>query len=261
MSIVVLKKVFGVLSKILSWIIIAITVVMMVFTLFSTLTFDRNDRNIFGLRFYVVLSDSMSLSENNKEQKVHFDAGDIVVIKMVDAPDSFEPGDVISFISQSTSNWGETVTHQIKSVIKSDSGSVMGYVTYGTNTGDVDEAIVEPKYVLGKYTARLRGVGHFFSFLKTTPGYIICILIPFLLLIGWQGANTISLFKQYRKEQMADITAEREQMAKEREESAQMMRELLALKAQLAKQQGSGTSLSQDTDIPTEQSDESEKID
>jgi signal peptidase I len=77
------KKILGISAKVLSIIIIAVTVFMMVFTIFSTLTFDRNDRNLYGIRFYVVLTDSMSPSENNKEDKVHFDAGDIVLIKNV----------------------------------------------------------------------------------------------------------------------------------------------------------------------------------
>ncbi len=244
------KKAISIISKVLSWIIISITVLMMVFTLFSTLTFDRNDRNLFGFRFYVVLSDSMSLSENNKDEKVHFNAGDIVITKSVKDATAIEDGDVISFISQSSTNYGETITHQVKSTMKSDDGTVVGYVTFGTNTGAVDEAIVEPEYVLGKYAGRLPGVGHFFSFLKTAPGYIVCILVPFLLLIGWQGANTIRLFKQYKREQMADMVAEREQIAKEREESAQMMRELLALKEQLAKQQDGEAAQTTESDKP-----------
>ena len=231
------KKTLGIISKVLSWVIIAVTACMMIFTLFSTLTFDRNDRSLFGVRFYVVLSDSMSLSDNNKDEKIHFNAGDIIMSKKVKDYSSIEEGDVISFISQSSTNFGETVTHQVKTVRRDDNGKLLGYVTFGSNTGAVDEALVEPEYVLGEYTGRLPGVGHFFSFLKTTPGYIVCILIPFLLLIGWQGANTIRLFKQYKGEQMAEMVAEREQIAKEREESAQMMRELLALKAQLAQQQ------------------------
>lgn len=252
------KKALGIISKVLSWIIIAITAVMMVFTIFSSLTFDRNDRSLFGIRFYVVLSDSMSLSENNKDEKVHFNAGDIVMIKKVKDPTALQEDDVISFISQSTTNYGETVTHQIKSVMKTEEGLVIGYVTFGTNTGTVDEAIVEPEFVLGKYAGRLPYVGNFFSFLKTTPGYIVCVLIPFLLVIGWQGANTIRLFKQYKREQFADMEAEREQLAKEREESAQMMRELLALKAQLAQQQGGEATQPAEASDPTESS-ESDK--
>ena len=234
------KKILRISSKVISWIIIAITACMMLFTLISTLTFDRNDRNLFGTRFYIVLTDSMSLSENNKDDEVHFDAGDIVMIKNVKNAFALEAGDIIAFISQNSDSYGNTITHKIRAVRKNAEGAVVGYVTYGTNTGTNDEALVEPEYVLGVYSGKLPKVGSFFQFLKTTPGYVICILIPFLLLILWQGTNTIRLFRQYKREQMADMEAERAQLAKEREESAIMMRELLALREQLAKQNAEG---------------------
>lgn len=232
------KKALGIATRVLAWIVVAVTVFMMVFTIFSSLVFDKNDRSLFGIRFYVVLSDSMSPSENNKNDKVHFSAGDIVLIKTVKDATALQPGQVISFISQNNVSFGETVTHMIREVRRNSEGKLLGYVTYGTNTGVDDEALVEPEYVLGTYAAKLPKVGHFFQFLKTTPGYIVCILVPFLLLILWQGVNTVRLFKQYRREQMADIEAERQEIAKEREESAQMMRELQALKEQLARQTG-----------------------
>ena len=249
------KKILGIASKIISWIIIAITVFMMVFTVFSTLVFDKNDRNLFGIRFYVVLSDSMSPSENNKDLDVHFDAGDIVLIKNVKDPTALEAGDVIAFISQNADNIGETVTHMIRERRTGTDGRLIGYVTFGTNTGTNDQAIVEPDFVLGSYAGKLPGVGSFFTFLKTTPGYIICILVPFILLILWQGSNTIRLFRQYKREQMADMEAERAQLAKEREESATMMRELLALREQLAKQNAASPNANNETEQTNESSD------
>ena len=37
-----------------------------------------------------------------------------------------------------------------------------------------DETIVTYSFVLGKYQTKLPGVGQFFRFFKTTPGYIVC---------------------------------------------------------------------------------------
>ena len=254
MSTVTAKKALGIITKVLTWILIAITAFMMVFTIFSVLTFDRNDRNLFGIRFYVVLSDSMSPSENNKDDKVHFNAGDIVLIKNVDNASDLQPGDVIAFISQNSASYGETVTHRIRERRTTPTGKLIGYVTYGTNTGTNDEALVEPEFVLGVYAGKLPSVGRFFQFLKTTPGYIVCILVPFLLLILWQGVNTVKLFKRYKQEQMADMQAERDQIAKEREESAAMLRELQALREQLAQHPGNTEASTQTT--TTEQSNE-----
>ena len=237
------KKTLNIALKVVTCLLVAFTVFMMVFTIFSTLTFDRNDRNLFGIRFYIVLTDSMSPSENNKDDEVHFNAGDIVLIKNVDDAKTLQPGDVIAFVSQNSVNFGETVTHMIRERRMNTDGEILGYVTYGTNTGTDDEALVEPEYVIGTYAGKIPNVGHFFSFLKTTPGYIVCILVPFILLILWQGVNVVHLFKKYKREQMADMEAERAQIAKEREESAQMMRELLALREQLEQQKKENQSL------------------
>ena len=92
--------------------------------------------------------------------------------------------------------------------------------------------------VIGKYVGKVVGLGKFFAFLKTTPGYIICILVPFLLLIISQGINCIRLFRSYKKEQMAEIEEERKKLEQEREESNRMMKEILELKAQLAAKDG-----------------------
>ena len=236
------KKVLNISLKVVTWLLVAFTVFMMIFTIVTVTTVDKNDRSVFGVKFYIVQTDSMSLSENNKDMDVHFDAGDIVIIKSVEDYGRLKAGDIISFMSTNDSSYGETVTHMIREVKRKDDGTLLGYVTYGTNTGVNDEALVEPEYVLGSYAGKLPGVGNFFAFVKSTPGYIVCILVPFLLLILYNGVNVIRLFRRYRREQMAAMQAERDKIDAERAENQRMMQELLALKAQLDKKEaGEGT--------------------
>ena len=232
------KKILNIALKVVTWLLVAFTVFMMIFTVVTVTTVDRNDRSIFGVKFYIVQTDSMSLSENNKDMDVHFNAGDIVIIKNVEDPRALQAGDVIAFMSTNSVSYGETVTHMIREIKKTEDGKVLGYVTYGTNTGTDDEALVEPEYVLGAYSGKLPGVGNFFAFVKSTPGYIVCILVPFLLLILYNGVNVIRLFRKYKREQMADMQAEKEKLEAERAENQRMMQELLALKAQLDQKNG-----------------------
>lgn len=232
------KKILNIALKVVTWLIVAFTVFMMIFTIVTVTTVDRNDRSIFGVKFYIVQTDSMSLSENNKDMDVHFNAGDIVIIKKVKDPRSLQAGEIIAFMSTNSVSYGETVTHMIREVKKTDEGKVLGYVTYGTNTGTDDEALVEPEYVLGAYSGKLSGVGKFFAFVKSTPGYIVCILVPFLLLILYNGVNVIRLFRKYKREQMEEMQAEKDKLEAERAENQRMMQELLALKAQLDKKEG-----------------------
>ena len=234
-------KILNIALKFVTWLLVAFTVFMMIFTIFTVTTVDRNDRSVFGVKFYIVQTDSMSLSENNKDMDVHFNAGDIVIIKNAKDRTALQAGDIIAFMSTNSESYGETVTHMIREVQKNDNGKVIGYVTFGTNTGTDDESLVEPEYILGVYSGKLPSVGRFFAFVKSTPGYIICILVPFLLLILYNGVNVIRLFRQYKREQMEEMQAEKDKIEAERAENQRMMQELLALKAQINQYSKEGT--------------------
>ena len=199
---------------------------MMIFTIISVNTFDRNDREVFGLRFYITLSDSMSATD--------FDAGDLVVVKEVD-PTTLQVGDIIAYQAQNSENYGATVTHKIRAKTTDANGNP-GFITYGTTTGVDDETVVTYPFILGKYQLALPQVGTFFQFLKTPQGYIVCILIPFLLLIIYQGLNCVKVFKMYKAEQMAELKAEKDALEDQRKQSEAMMAQLLAMQQQMAQQ-------------------------
>ncbi len=209
--------------NIISWVVTVIAVLMMVFTIISSLTFNRNDRNFLGFKFYIVQSDSMSATD--------FNAGDLIVSKKVD-PTTLKEGDIISFQSQNTENYGETITHKIRRATVDNEGNP-GFITYGTTTNTDDEAIVTYPFIMGKYTFKIPKMGYFFTFVKSVPGYILCILVPFVIIILIQGIRTIKYFKKYKSEQKTAIEKEREEITKQREENEKMMRELLEMKEQM----------------------------
>ena len=221
-----MKKALNVIKNIFVWLMVILAVCMMIFTVVSVNTFDRSDRSLFGFKAFIVLSDSMS--------KTDFSAGDLVLIEEVE-PSTLKEGDIISYTSQNSANYGETVTHKIRKMT-TDANGEPGFITYGTTTDTDDETVVTYPYVLGQYKTHIPKVGKFFQFLKTTPGYIVCILIPFLLLILIQGLNCVKLFRRYRQEQLAELNAEREKIEAERAESLKIMAELQALRAQVASQ-------------------------
>ncbi len=232
-------KAVRVIRNILIWVMAALAICMMVFTIISVSTFDRSDRSLFGYKAFVVLSDSMS--------KTDFDAGDLVLVKDVDCS-TLREGDIIAYTSQNTSNFGETVTHKIRR-LTTDAKGQPGFVTYGTTTDTDDETIVTYSYVLGKYQKHIPNVGKFFQFLKTTPGYIACILIPFLILILLEGVRCIRLFKKYKAEQQAELDEERKKIEYDRAEAQRMMQELLAMRAKMA--QGEPTQAQPNTQAST----------
>ncbi len=239
-----MKKALNIIKNILVWALAALAVGMMIFTIISVNTFDRNDRDIFGYKAYIVRSDSMA-SVMGDAEKGYFNAGDLAIVKEVD-PTTLVPGDIIAYMSTDTKIYGSTVTHMIKELTADIDGNP-GFITYGTATGTEDEITVTYPYVLGKYETRIPYVGTFFTFLKTTPGYLVCIFLPFLILIGVQGFNSVLLFKKYREEQMAELeearekeraelAAEREAIAEERRKQEEMMQKLLEMQEAMNKE-------------------------
>ena len=227
-------RIMQIVMKIISAALLAFTVFIMVFTIISVRNFNNQDRNILGYQFWVVRTDSMSPSENNKDMDVHFSAGDIVISKRVD-PTTLKEGDVITFMSMNPDDSaGQMITHMIRKPSYDKDGKLIGYVTFGTNTGADDESPAYLSDIKGVYVTKIPKAGHFFAFVKTKTGYIYCILIPFLLLILVNGVDVIRLFRKYKKEQTDALNAEKEEIAAERARNEDMLRELLALKEQLA---------------------------
>ena len=237
------KKILTLSTRIVAWVLVAFTVFMVLFTVITVTTVDKNDRVLFGRKMYIVQTDSMSPSEKNKDMDVHFKAGDIILVKELTTAEklALKEGDIISFVSTNSDSYLETVTHMIRRAEYNKDGKLIGYVTFGTNKDVDDKELVAPEYILGQYKSKLPGVGNFFAFVKSTPGYITCILVPFLLLILYNGTNVILLFRKYKSEQTAAREAERAEIAAERAENQKMMQELLALKAQLENKAGEAT--------------------
>ena len=217
------KKVLKVVRSIVVWIFVVFAVAMTIFTIISVNTFNRNDRNIWGYKAYIVNTDSMS--------KTDFKAGDLILVKETD-PSTLRSGDIITYMSQSTDSFGETITHKIRK-LTTDARGNPGFITYSTTTDQDDDTIVTYMYVLGKYEKTVPGLGYFFNFMKTPQGYITCIFVPFMILIIYQAVNFVMVFRRYKKEQVAEMEAERERIEDEKEKNAQMMAELQALKKQL----------------------------
>ena len=227
-----MKRVLNLIKTVLVWLVVLLAVSMMVFTVISVTTFNRNDRSLFGFKMYIVNSDSMAATD--------FKSGDLILVKEVD-PSTLKEGDIIAFLSQDTDSFGETVTHKIREVTTDADGNP-GFITYGTTTDTNDETIVTYPYVLGQYQKHISGLGTFFNFLKTTPGYFLCIFTPFMLIILFEGVKFFRLFRRYKKEQMEEIQLQKEEIEAEKAENAKMLEELRMLKAQLeSMQQPAGT--------------------
>ena len=218
-----MKKFLNIAKRVFVGLVVALAVGMMIFTVISVTTFNKNDRSLFGYKMYIVNTDSMAATD--------FDAGSLIFVKDV-KPETLKEGDIITFLSQDPDSFGKTLTHKIRR-LTTDAEGTPGFVTYGTTTDTDDKTIVTYTYILGKYQSHIPHLGTFFNFLKTTQGYFICIFTPFMLIILYEAVKFFALFRKYKKEQMNEMQVELSKIEAEREANAKLLEELQALKAQL----------------------------
>lgn len=204
------KKALKITGNVLTGIVAVLVVVMTVLTVFS-MVFNRDGTaNVFGVQAYVVQSDSMT---------PEFAAGDVIFSEEVN-PEELVAGDIITFISRDSASYGQTITHCIREVTTHN--GELAFITYGIATGVDDSTPAVASDVLGRYTFRIAGLGSFFEFLKSVPGYIVCILLPFLVIIGLQVANIVSAVRAARAEKVAAAAAERSRVEALEEEVARL---------------------------------------
>ncbi len=189
------KKVLHITETVFSWVIVAVALFMMLFTLLSVGVINRADRTFLGYKMFICKSDSMAATD--------FQVGDIVLTKEVD-PSTLKEGDIITFISQDSDRFGMVVTHKIREKAIDGMGAP-GFVTYGTTTGANDESIATYEYIIGKYQGRIPALGNFMMFLKTGPGFMLLILIPFLFVLLSHSMNVVREFLRWKREQMVEI--------------------------------------------------------
>ena len=158
-----------------------------------------------------------------------FRAGDLVVSKAIKDKSVLKPGDIITFQSTDPDNLGEIITHKIRKKQLTRKSVLSPTVPQPAST---TKQLLPTTWYLVNTSSAFKG-GKVFRFLKTTPGYIVCILIPFLFLIGIQGFNTVMAFRQYKKEQLETLRQEKEELAKERAKTEALMSELLAMKSKV----------------------------
>ncbi len=245
-----MKKALKILRLTFVALLLAATIGVMIFTIVSVNVFNRQDRSVFGFQMFIVLSDSMSATD--------FDAGDLILTRSVDFA-KLEDGDIITFISQNPGSYGQVVTHKIREHTTHKNGQP-GVITYGTTTDTNDNAVVTEEFLIGKYVGRVPKAGVFFNFLKTPVGYLVCILLPFVALILYQGYNCFRLYRRYREEQFGDVKAEREKLEAERAENQKIMDELKALREQLTATMSTqgGNAAAPPADPPAEQEEKKE---
>lgn len=208
--------------KILKGLFFLIVLLVMIFTLISVTSFDKDKGNgILGVKFFTVLSDSM---------QSEFVSGDVIITKNANIS-NLKEGDIITFKSIDPASFGEVVTHKIRS--KTTHDGKIAFITYGTTTGSDDKYPALAEKIIGQYVFSIPNGGYFFEFLKSTTGYFTVIFIPFMLLIILEIIKFIGIARKYKKEQREEIDQKNAEIAEEKLKVQKMMDELQELRNQM----------------------------
>ena len=167
----VLHKVLTVVGTILCVVLIPVLIINCTLII-KSYTSDEVP-SIGGTMPLIVLTDSMY---------PEIESGDLIICKTIDA-EAVKENDVIAFFDPA-GNGSSIVTHRVIEVTEQD--GKIAWRTKGDNNNTEDRLLVtEDKLVAIYKGTRLAGFGNVALFMQTTPGLIVCVVCPVLLLVGY----------------------------------------------------------------------------
>ena len=147
--------------------------------------------NVAGTLPLIVLTDSMYPV---------IESGDLIICHTAE-PEEIAVGDVIAFFDPA-GNGSSIVTHRVIEV--TEQNGAPAWRTKGDNNNTEDRLAVPADKLVAVYEGtRLAGFGNVALFMQTTPGLILCVVCPILLLVGYDMIRR----RQYEKANQKDTDA------------------------------------------------------
>ncbi len=203
-------KIFSVIGVIHCLILTPVLIINITLIIKSTANKDEVP-SVGGYFPMIVLTDSMYPG---------IKSGDLIVCHTIDAGDVKEQ-DVISFFDPAGSG-SSVVTHRVVEIVN-ENGDLF-FRTKGDNNNTEDRDLVPAENLVGIYKTRIAGAGNVAMFMQTTTGLIVCVILPIILLVGY------------------DIIRRRIYEKKNRTDTAALLAELEALKAEKSRRDGENES-------------------
>ncbi len=171
------KGLFKYISTVLSWtvftILIIIGILLAYYYVSVKLYATKGEKFEPKFSVYTIVSESMEPTIN---------VYDVIINTKVDDIDDIKVNDVITFISTWQVTYGMTITHRVVGTKTLDDGSTC-LVTRGDNNTQEDQACVKESNVIGVVKAVIPGLGRIQSFLSSSFGWLLVVLIPALFII------------------------------------------------------------------------------
>lgn len=159
----------------------------------------------------IVLTDSMY---------PQIQSGDLIICHTAE-PEEIEENDVIAFFDPA-GNGSTIVTHRVIEV--TELNGKIAWRTKGDNNNTEDRLLVTADKLVAVYEGtRLAGFGNVALFMQTTPGLIVCVVCPILLLVGYDMIRR-RLYEKNHQQDTDELMAELEELRRlkaEREQQEQ----------------------------------------
>ena len=135
-------------------------------------------------------------------------SGDLIICSTAQ-PEEIETGDVIAFFDPA-GNGTTIVTHRVLEVTELDGRTA--WRTKGDNNNTEDRLLVTGEKLVAVYEGtRLAGFGNVALFMQTTPGLIVCVVCPILLLVGYDMIRR-RMYEKANKQDTDQLLAELEEL-------------------------------------------------
>ena len=145
------------------------------------------------------------------------ESGDLIICHTAE-PEEIGQGDVIAFFDPA-GNGSTIVTHRVMEVTELNGQTA--WRTKGDNNNTEDRLLVTADKLVAVYEGtRLAGFGNVALFMQTTPGLILCVVCPILLLVGYDMIRR-RLYEKANKKDTDQLLAELEELRRLKAEQEQ----------------------------------------
>lgn len=221
------KKIIDIVVNVVLWLF----VIFSIFVTVVAVSVDKDGENVpivGGKCYLTVLSSSMEGKKPDgiaADKPSGFNKGDLIIAKYIgkdpEAKTKLGIGDVISFRFDVNNDGkidkGELNTHRIVDLVKDGEGNVTGYITKGDNNLTNDANPVYFGDIVAVYSGRrLAGIGNVLTFLSSKLGFGLCIILPLFLFFAYELFVFIKTLLNVKNEGKKVITAEDEELIKQR---------------------------------------------
>ena len=146
------------------------------------------------------------------------ESGDLIICNTAQ-PEEIEAGDVIAFFDPA-GNGTTIVTHRVLEVTELDGRTA--WRTKGDNNNTEDRLLVTGEKLVAVYEGtRLAGFGNVALFMQTTPGLIVCVVCPILLLVGYDMIRR-RMYEKANKQDTEALMQELEELRRMKAEKEQL---------------------------------------